>query len=39
MAMIGHAALIENQEGGVKEGKVPNDGGRVKTEHHCGLNE
>jgi hypothetical protein len=25
--------------GGVKEVKLPNDGGRVKTELHCGLKE
>jgi hypothetical protein len=32
MALNGHSALIANQEGGVKEGKLLNDGGRVKTE-------
>jgi hypothetical protein len=39
MAMNGHSALIANQERGVKEVKLPNDGGRVKTELHCGLKE
>jgi hypothetical protein len=28
MAMNGHSALIANQERGVKEVKLPNDGGR-----------